>query len=53
MVDGETAVLLMAKEEDETLLGAELKDFNATITRISAEELAAEVEEEKRRAEEE
>lgn len=44
LVDGETALLLMAKEEDETALTAMLKDFQITITRIDAAEIASEIE---------
>lgn len=44
LTDGETALLLMAKEEDETALGAMLKDFQVSITRMDAAEIAAEIE---------
>ncbi|MDO5702760.1 MAG: DUF1269 domain-containing protein [Lachnospiraceae bacterium] len=43
LVDGETALLIMAEEEDETALAAMLKDFDVTITRIDAEEIASEI----------
>ena len=44
LVDGETALLLLMKEEDETALGAMLKEFQITITRMDAAEIAAEIE---------
>ena len=44
LVDGETALLLMAEEEDETALGAMLKEFQITITRMDAAEIASEIE---------
>jgi uncharacterized membrane protein len=44
LVDGETALLLMVKEEDETALGAMLKDFQISITRMDAAEVASEIE---------
>ena len=44
LVDGETALLLMIKEDDETALGAMLKEFQITITRMDAAEIAAEIE---------
>ncbi|MBQ6504829.1 MAG: DUF1269 domain-containing protein [Flexilinea sp.] len=44
LVDGETALLVLAKEEDETALPAMLKDFQISITRVNAEEIAAEIE---------
>ena len=44
LVDGETALLLMVKEEDETALGAMLKQFQITITRMDAAEIASEIE---------
>ena len=42
--DGETALLLMAEEDDETALGAKLKDFQISITRMDAAEIASEIE---------
>ena len=44
LVDGETALLLMVKEENETALEAKLKDFQISITRMDAAEVASEVE---------
>ncbi|MBQ7487396.1 MAG: DUF1269 domain-containing protein [Clostridia bacterium] len=44
LVDGETAVLLMAQEEDATALDAMLKDFKISITRMDAAEIALEIE---------
>lgn len=44
LVDGETALLLTAAEADETALAAKLKDFQISITRMGAEEIAAEIE---------
>ena len=43
LADGETALLLMAKEEDETGLAAKLKDFQISITRMDAAEIASEI----------
>ena len=43
LVDGETALLLMAQEEDETALAAMLKDFQISITRMDAAEIASEI----------
>ena len=55
LVDGETALLLMVEEEDETGLPAKLKDFQVSLTRIDAGEIASEIEraEEKERLKEE
>lgn len=44
LVDGETALLLMAKEKDENALAAKLKELQVTITRLDAAEIAAEIE---------
>lgn len=44
LVDGETALLLMAQENDEAALAAQLKDFQVSITRMDAKEIAAEIE---------
>ena len=44
LIDGETALLLMAKEDDETVLPAMLKNFQISITRIDAAEIASEIE---------
>ena len=44
LADGETALLLMAQEEDETALAAKLKDFQISITRMDAAEIASEIE---------
>ena len=43
LIDGETALLLMAEEDDETALGAMLKEFQITITRMDAAEIASEI----------
>ena len=55
LADGETALLLMVKEEDETALAAKLKDLQVSITRMDAAEIAAEIEhaEEQQRLKEE
>ena len=44
LIDGETALLLMAEEGDENALGAMLKEFQITITRMDAAEIASEIE---------
>lgn len=44
ILDGETAILLLAQEEYETALTAKLNHFDVTITRLDAAEVAAEVE---------
>ena len=44
IADGETAILLLAQEEYETALTAKLNDFDVSITRLDAAEVAAEVE---------
>lgn len=44
LVDGETALLLMMQEEDETALEVMLKDFQISLTRLDATEIAAEIE---------
>jgi uncharacterized membrane protein len=44
LIDGETAVLLTVQEENETALAAKLKDFQISITRMDASEIAAEIE---------
>ena len=44
ILEGETAILLLAQEEYETALTAKLNDFEVTITRLDAAEVAAEVE---------
>ena len=44
LTDGETALLLMMQEADETALAAKLKDFQVSITRMDAAEIAAEIE---------
>ena len=43
LTDGETALLLMLEEADETALKAKLKDFQVSITRMGAEEIASEI----------
>ena len=44
IAEGETAIILLAQEEYETALTAKLNDFDVTITRFDAAEVAAEVE---------
>ena len=44
IADGETAIILLAQEEYETALTAKLNNFEVTITRFDAAEVAAEVE---------
>lgn len=45
LVDGETALLLTVQEEDEAALNAKLKDFQVSLTRLGAAEIASEIEE--------
>ena len=44
IAEGETAIILLAQEEYEAALTAKLNDFDVTITRFDAAEVAAEVE---------
>ena len=44
IADGETAIILLAQEEYETALTAKLNQFDVTITRLDAAEVAAELE---------
>lgn len=44
IAESETAIILLAQEEYETALTAKLNDFDVTITRFDAAEVAAEVE---------
>jgi uncharacterized membrane protein len=44
ILDGETAIILLAQEEYETALTAKLNHFDVAITRFDAAEVAAEVE---------
>ncbi len=44
LADGDTAVLLFAKEKDESLLSEKLREFDISITRTDAGEIAAELE---------
>ena len=44
ILDGETAILLLAQEEYETALTAKMNHFDVTITRLDTAEVAAEVE---------
>ena len=44
IAEGETAIILLAQEEYETALTAKLNDFDVSITRLDAAEVAAEVE---------
>ena len=41
--DGEAALLLLAKEKNETTLAEKLRDFQVVIVRMDAEEIAAEI----------
>ena len=43
LADGEAALLLLAKEKDETALEERLRDFQVSIVRMDAEEIAAEI----------
>ena len=54
LTDGETALMLLVKEDDETALPSMLKDFQISITRMGAKEIEAEIEQaEKQKAKEE
>ena len=44
LADGETALLLLAEEQNETVLDAMLKNFQVVITRLDAAEIASEIE---------
>ena len=44
LMDGQTALLLMAEEEDESALPAKLKDFQISLTRMDAAAVASEIE---------
>lgn len=44
LVDGETALLLIAQEKNDTALAAMLKDFQISLTRLDAAEIASEIE---------
>ena len=44
LTDGETALLLMAQENDEAALAERLKEFQISVTRMDAKEIAAEIE---------
>jgi len=43
LTDGETALLLMVQEADESALEAMLKDFQISVTRMDAAEIASEI----------
>ena len=43
LTDGETALLLMAQEKNEAALEEKLKDFQISVTRMDAKEIAAEI----------
>ncbi len=43
--DGDTAVLLLAQEKDEATLDAALKEFQISMTRVEADQIAYEIEE--------
>lgn len=45
LADGDTAVLLLAREKDETALEEALKELQITITRVEAGQIACEIEE--------
>ena len=49
--DGNTALVLLAKEKDEAVLAEKLKDFQITVTRLDAGEIAKEIERKKQEAE--
>ena len=51
LADGDTAVLLLAVEEDEDVLSEKLKEFQISITRLEAKVVAAEVEDKKKAVE--
>ena len=53
LVDGETALLLLAEEEDETALPALLAGLQTSITRMDAKEIAAEIEQAEKKESEE
>ena len=44
LLEGETAIILLAQEEYETALSAKLNRFEVSITRLDAAEVAAELE---------
>ena len=44
LADGDTALVLLAKEKDEAVLDEALKAFQVTVTRLDAKEVAAEIE---------
>ena len=44
LIDGETALLLTAQENDENAIAKKLKDFQISITRIDAAEISSEIE---------
>ena len=44
LVDGETALLLMAQEEDENALEERFKDLQISVTRLDAAEISSEIE---------
>ncbi len=43
LVDGETALMMMVQEENEDALPAKLREFQVSITRMDAAEIASEV----------
>ena len=49
--DGDTAVLLLAQEQDETVLAEKLKEYQVSITRMDAAAVADEIDRKKRAAE--
>jgi uncharacterized membrane protein len=51
LVDGETALLVLAQEENENALEDKLKEFQVSITRLDAGEVASEIKQEIERAE--
>lgn len=44
LVNGETALLLKVQEDDETALEDKMRNYKATITRLDAEQVEAEIE---------
>ena len=48
LVDGETALLLMAKEKDEKALDEKLKEYEMTLTRLDIKEVAREIKQAKK-----
>ena len=51
LADGDTAVLLLAREQDEAVLAEKLKEYQVSVTRMDAAKIADEIESKKRAAE--